>query len=67
MFGPSKKQLWRQIREERAQHRLEIGNLLDRLAAANDRPWTLPPRPVEHVPLSPEEQALRAYEDELED
>lgn len=68
MLGPSKKQLWRQIREERAQHRLEIQNLLDRLADAHDKPWTLPPRPIEpRRELSPEERALRAAEAELEE
>jgi hypothetical protein len=49
MLGPSKKQLWRQLREERAQHRLEVANLLDRIAALAGQPWTLPPR--EPTPL----------------
>lgn len=52
MFGPSKRDLLRMIERERAQHRVEVANLLDRLALANDRPWTLPPRPVEAEPES---------------
>lgn len=62
MFGPTKKQLWRQLREERAQHRVEIQNLLDRLAAARDKPWTLPPRPIERPALTEDERELRDYE-----
>lgn len=62
MLGPSKKQLWRQLREERAQHRQELSNLLDRLAATTDKPWTLPPRPIERPELSPDERALRDLE-----
>lgn len=50
MFGPSKRDLLRIIERERAQHRLEVANLLDRLASLADRPWTLPPRPVEPEP-----------------
>lgn len=66
MFGPSKRQLWRQIREERAQHRLEIQGLLDRLAALADKPWSLPPRPIDPPrELSEDEQQLLAAEAEL--
>jgi hypothetical protein len=66
VLGPSKKQLWRQIREERAQHRLEIENLLDRLADAHDKPWTLPPRPVEpQRELTEDERAILAAEADL--
>lgn len=47
MFGnPSRRELLRLLERERVQHRVEIGNLLDRLAALADRPWTLPPREV---------------------
>lgn len=62
MFGPSKRELLRLIERERVQHRQEIANLLDRLAVANDKPWTLPPRPVETPELSEEERRLRAEE-----
>lgn len=47
MFGPSKRELLRVIERERAHHRLELGNLLDRLASLADKPWTLPPRPID--------------------
>lgn len=67
MLGPSKKQLWRQLREERAQHRLEIQNLLDRLASAHDRPWTLPPRPIERPALTEDQRSQRDYEAEVEE
>lgn len=45
MLGsPSKRDLLRIIERERVQHRVEIANLLDRIAALADKPWTLPPR-----------------------
>ena len=54
------------IERERVQHRQEIANLLDRLAAAHDKPWTLPPRPVAPAPaLTEEERAQRRYEDSV--
>lgn len=46
MFGPSKRELVRMIERERQAHRLEVANLLDRLADAHGHPWTLPPRPA---------------------
>ena len=49
MFAPSKRELLRMIERERAQHRLEVAALLDRLAALSGQPWTLPPRPVEPI------------------
>lgn len=62
MFGPSKRELLRVIERERAQHRQEIGTLLDRLAALADKPWTLPPRPVTVTPLTEDERKLRDEE-----
>lgn len=62
MFGPSKRELLRVIERERVRHREELGGLLDRLAAQNGQPWTLPPRPVEKVALSEDERRLRAEE-----
>lgn len=53
MFGPSKRQLWRALREERAQHRHEIQNLLDRLADATGTPWTPSPSSVQAPPDAP--------------
>lgn len=47
MFGnPSRRELLRLLERERVQHRVEVSNLLDRMAALADRPWTLPPRDV---------------------
>ena len=37
----------RQLERERNVHNLQVSQLLDRLAHAEGRPWTLPPRPVE--------------------
>lgn len=45
-MGPSKRELLRIIERERAQHRVEIGNLLDRFADLSGKPWSLPPRPI---------------------
>lgn len=40
----------------------------DRLAAAHDRPWTLPPRPSEpRVALSEDDRKLLAAEAELQE
>lgn len=64
MFGPSKRELLRVIERERMRHRDELAVLLDRLAAANDKPWTLPPRPVERNVLTEDERALRDEERE---
>lgn len=65
MFG------FKTLRDElREAHRREqrllgiIGDLNDRLASAHDKPWTLPPRPLAPPrDLTPEEHALREYED----
>lgn len=67
MFGPSRRDLLRIIERERVQHRVEVGNLLDRLAVAHDKPWTLPPRPVEIRELTEEERRLRDEERELQE
>lgn len=50
MFGPSKRELLRVIERERAQHRIELANILDRNADLCGKPWTPPPRP----PVEPE-------------
>jgi hypothetical protein len=50
MFGPSKRDLLRLLEQERKAHRVELANLLDRVAALADRPWTLPPRDTEEEP-----------------
>lgn len=55
MLGPSKRDLLRIIERERAQHRQEIAGLLDRLADACGKPWTLPPRPVEDPEPEPDD------------
>lgn len=60
MFGPSRRDLLRIVERERQAHRVEIANLLDRLAAAHDRPWTLPPRPVDDEPHVETETELEA-------
>lgn len=39
----TKRALFRTIERERTQHRLELANLLDRLASATGTPWTPPP------------------------
>lgn len=47
-MGPSKRELLRIIERERAQHRLELAGLLDRLAAKDGHPWT--PAPADMTP-----------------
>ena len=43
----------RTLERERNVHNLQVNQLLDRLAHAEGRPWTLPPRP-EEPPQGPE-------------
>lgn len=48
MFGRvTKRDLLHALERERRQHRDEVRELLDRVAALAGNPWTLPPRPVE--------------------
>lgn len=66
MFSPSKRELLRLIERERTAHRLELANLLDRLASATGTPWTPPPADVANAApavaqtwiISPEQQPL---------
>jgi hypothetical protein len=39
----------RQLERERNVHNLQVSQLLDRIANAEGRPWTLPPRPLVEV------------------
>jgi hypothetical protein len=39
----------RQLERERNVHNLQVSQLLDRIANAEGKPWTLPPRPVVEV------------------
>lgn len=57
MFGPSKRDLLRELVRERTQHRAEIQNLLDRIADISGKPWTLPPRPAVEL-REPEPQEI---------
>lgn len=66
-MGPSRRELLRVIERERMRHRDEIAVLLDRIAALTGNPWTLPPRPVERIGLSEDEQRIRDEEFALEE
>lgn len=60
----TKRALFRTIERERAQHRLELANLLDRLASATGSPWTPPPSDVDEwrKRLAEAQEERREYE-----
>jgi hypothetical protein len=45
----------RVLERERNVHNAQMNQLLDRVAHAEGRPWTLPPRPVDPVSEEPEQ------------
>ena len=56
MFGPSRKELTRQLAAERRDHARQISELLDRIMHMADRPWT--PAPATHVPPQDDDEPL---------
>lgn len=67
MFGPSKKQLWRELQRERDFRRDLEREWLDRIAALAGKPWTLPPRPAAKTVMTEDERRLRDEEREYEE